>query len=69
MLVADLFVPFYFLDTSQIRINTVEDTHIEEFCGLSTFLGIYVFMDGAEVGLDNNYNWIHVLFECPQTTG
>ena len=45
------------------------DTQIEQFCGLNPFLGVYVFMDGEEIGLDNNYAWIKVVFECPGSSG
>ena len=26
-------------------------------------------MDGEEIGLDNNYAWINVVFECPGSSG
>ena len=48
---------------------SLADPQIEQFCGLNPFLGIYLFMDGEEIGLDNNYAWIKVVFECPGSSG
>ena len=65
-------MPYSITDTSQIRINMAEDAQLGQFCGFSTFLGIYVYLDNQdnpEVGLDNNYAWINVLFDCPDTLG
>lgn len=60
----------FFTATSQVRVETTDDTQIEQFCGMNPFLGIHVFSDElSEVGLDNNYAWINILLECPDTKG
>ncbi len=55
--------------TSVANVAETQDVDMLKFCGMNPFLGIYVDSDDAvaEIGNENNYYWIIILFQCPSS--